>query len=114
VVHFVHVYVIEPHPGSPDPNPYRGGSDGGIDAPRQPRAYDDRLTLAQQTAGFLEGAQMMLVDDLAPRQRNNPVWCTYGPGANCGYLIAQDGTLVEAQLWVKPDEIRDAIDRILD
>jgi hypothetical protein len=113
-VHFVHVYVIEPHPQSPDRNPYRGGDSGDLEGPSQPRTYEDRLSLAIQTDELLEGDQLMLVDDLTPLSRNNPVWCTYGPGPNCGYLIAQDGSLVEAHQWLKTDKIRDAIDRIVE
>lgn len=112
-VHFVHVYVIEPHPGSPDPSPYRGGVGRG-EAPRQPRSYGDRLALALQTKALLEGNQLMLVDELAPMARTNPMWCTYGPAANCAFLIGRDGLFIEAQVWLDLGAMKTAMDSLLE
>ena len=113
LIHFVHVYVIEPHPGPPDHNPYRGEVSGLTGAPNQPRTYADRVALARQTNTLLKGNQLMLVDDLMPLARTNPMWCTYGPGPNCGFLIDQSGKFVQVHDWLKMDFMRIAIDELL-
>ena len=113
VVHFVHVYVIEPHPGPPDPTPYLGVP-GRNEAPRQPHTYRDRVTLALQTDALLEGNQLMLLDDLTPMALNNPMWCTYGPAPNCAFLIGQDGRFIEAQQWLDMGAMKAALDNLLE
>jgi hypothetical protein len=71
------------------------------------------VALARDTDVWLEGKHLMLIDDLTPRTRNNPVWCTYGPTPNSGYLIGQDGRIIASHLWVQPNEIEEAIDSLL-
>ena len=61
----------------------------------------------------LTGDQLVLVDDLSPRDRDNPAWCTYGPCPNCGFLIGQDGTLAEVQTWIDVNQMQNAIDQLL-
>jgi len=123
VVHFVHVYVIEPHPESPDISPYRGDVwEAGYSTLGQPTTYSGRVTNAQQTASLLTGNQLLVVDDLTPGQHNNPAWCTYGPCPNCAYLIRQDGTIDTVQTgtidtvqtWVEPTDMESAIHNLLD
>jgi hypothetical protein len=112
VVHFVHVYVMEAHPGPPDPAPFRGLAGRG-NAPRQPRTWRDRVELASTTSALLEGNQLMLVDELAPLARTNPMWCGYGPAANSAFLIGQDGRILEAHDWLDMAEMKSAIDNLL-
>ena len=96
LVHFVHVYIVEAHPKAPDISPYNGStwpmtySDYG-----QPKTYDGRVQNAKAMEALLEGDPLVLVDDLTPGPRNNPVWCTYGTCPNCSFLIGQDGIIVE-------------------
>lgn len=93
-VTFLHVYVIEPHPKTPDLSPYRGEVwevDNYSDK-RQPLVYDDRVINAKAMLPALHDDTMAVVDDLTPGD-NNPVWCTYGPCPNCSFLIGQDGMI---------------------
>lgn len=114
VVRFVHVYVVEPHPMAPDPSPYRGDVwEADYSQRAQPRAYGERVALAKEVAMLLEGNQLMLVDDLTPETRDNPLWCSYGPAPNSAYLIGQDGELQVVQRWVSVDAMRLAIDQLL-
>lgn len=113
VVHFVHVYVPEPHPESPDPSPYSGYvNERAYSERRQPRSYDERVTLAREADALLEGNQLMLVDEMTPL-RGNPVWCSYGPMPNLAYLIDQSGTVRVAQKWVDAVKMEAAIDELL-
>jgi len=113
VVHFLNIYVPEPHPQSPDPSPYTGRvSERAYSERRQPRTYDERVALAREVKGLLEGNQLVLVDEMAPL-RSNPVWCSYGPMPNCAYLIDQSGTVVTAQMWVDVEAMETAIDELL-
>ena len=114
VVHFVHIYVIEPHPTAPDPSPYSGEIWEAANYKRpQPRTYDARVGLARETRDLLEGDQLLPVDELTPEARNNPLWCSYGPAPNSAYLIGQDGLLHTVQFWVDASTMRAAIDRLL-
>lgn len=114
VVHLVHIYVTEPHPMG-DPSPYTGfvREIAPHSTRRQPTTYAERVALATEIAALLEGEQTMLVDDLAPMDRSNPVWCSYGPMPNSAFLIAMDGTLRLAQKWTDAGRIQKAIDELL-
>lgn len=113
-MHIVHVYVIEPHPQSPDISPYRGEVwEAQYSTKGQPRTYDGRVANATDTEPSLQGAQLMVVDDLTPGALNNPLWCTYGPCPNCGFLIRQDGIIQRAQTWIDVDEMEAEIDALL-
>jgi hypothetical protein len=95
-VHFVHVYVIEPHPKAPDPSPYSGAVwEMTYSSLAQPKTYAARVQNAKVLAPSLQGKVTLLVDDLTPGS-NNPAWCTYGPCPNCSFLIAKNGIVVEA------------------
>jgi len=113
-VHFVQVYVIEPHPQDPDPSPYRGTVwEAQYSSKRQPKTYADRVQNARDVLPSIQGNQIQLVDDLTPGSHDNPVWCTYGPCPNCAFLIGQDGILDTVQDWVDADAMQGAIDALL-
>ena len=94
IVHFVHIYVIEPHPQSPDVSPYSGlVREASYSTKPQPRTYDERVANAEDMVRLIEGNQLLLIDDLGQGNKSNPLWCTYGPAPNSAYLIRQDGNL---------------------
>jgi hypothetical protein len=98
-VHFVHVYVVEPHPQSPDVSPYSGKvSEAQYSTKRQPRTYADRLANAREIVPLVTGNQTILVDDLTPGV-DNPMWCSYGTCPNCAFLVRRDGTVDTVQTW---------------
>ena len=43
----------------------------------------------------------------------NSVWCTYGPAPNFGYVIAQDGTVVLSQDWLREGDIENSIQNLI-
>jgi len=113
-IHFVHIYCIEPHPRAPDPSPYTGRPwESTFSTRPQTGTYNDRLELARETEALIDETQLMLVDDLTPGERNNPVWCTYGSCPNCAYLFRRDATVEAAQLWFDAEEMKAAIDGLL-
>lgn len=101
LVHFVTLYVVDPHPAAPDPSPYRGTvwETPPVSDRRQPRSWDERVALAREVRSLLTARQTQLVDDLTPGGLVNPFWCTYGTAPNAGYLIRRDGTLAAVQTW---------------
>lgn len=113
LVHFVTLYVIEPHPISPDISPYKGTVWEDVYSTKgQAFTYDERVAYAQETLALLEGNQLLLVDDFEPDGLNNPVWCTYGNCPNCAFLIRQDGSIAVVQTWVGVEYMKEAIDRL--
>ncbi len=113
-VHIVHIYVIEPHPKSPDVSPYTGTVwEGEYSSKHQPLTYAERLAAARDTKLLLEGNQLILIDDLVPGDDNNPVWCTYGPCPNCAYLIRQDGIVDTVETWLDVAAMQSKIDALL-
>ncbi len=114
-VHFVHLYVIEPHPISPDVSPYRGDVwETEYSTLGQPVDLAERNLNAAAMEVLLEGEQLLLVDDLTPAGRVNPVWCTYGPAPNAAFLIGQDGIVAAQQDWLDVDAMHTAIDALLE
>ena len=115
VLHFVHVYVIEPHPKAPYVSPFTGDVWEDREFSTLPQAYDyaTRVEHAKTAEAMLEGDQVLLVDDLDNDGRTNPVWCTYGPAPNAAYLIRQDGGIQEARRWMNPHSLREVIDEML-
>jgi hypothetical protein len=112
-LHILHIYIVEPHPLG-DPSPYSGQVwEAEYTDYTQPLTYDGRVTLARIMLNSIGSKQMLLVDDLRPRQLDNPVWCTYGPCPNCAYLIRQDGTVEKSQTWVNVTDMKPFIDGIL-
>jgi hypothetical protein len=100
-VHFVHVYVVEPHPKAPDPGPHTGvvAEDPVYSLVRQPTTYEERLVNAAMVRPLIVGNQIQLVDALDPQGLINPVWCTYGTSPNAAYLIGRDGIIRLASTW---------------
>jgi hypothetical protein len=112
-VHFVHVYVIEPHPKSPDVSPYSGVVwEGAYSTKRQPRTYAEREACARDMQPELRGRQTILVDDLGGAY-TNPAWCTYGTCPNCAFLIRQDGIIDTVQTWLDTAAMERAIRTLL-
>lgn len=116
VVHFVHIYIIEPHPQRPDVSPYGGRvSESPYSSGKsQPRTYDERVANARYMLPFIHGNQLLLIDDLSPGDNNNPLWCTYGPAPNSAYLIRQDGILEKVQNWVDVPAMEKAINNLIE
>lgn len=114
IVHFVHIYVTEPHPQSPDVSPYTGQVwEGSYSTKSQPRTYDERVTNAADMVPLIEGNQLLLIDDLGQGNKSNPLWCTYGPAPNSAYLIRQDGNLEKVQKWVDVAAMEGAINSLV-
>ncbi|MFC1543395.1 hypothetical protein ACFL4K_02510 [Candidatus Neomarinimicrobiota bacterium] len=116
IVHFVHIYIIEPHPQSPDISPYSGRvSESAYSNGRyQPLTYKERVADAREMQAMVQGDHLLLVDDLTPGVKNNPLWCTYGPAPNSAYLIRQDGILEAVQTWVNVPALEEAIKALVD
>lgn len=113
-VHIVHLYVVEPHPQSPDPSPYSGVVwEAQYSTKRQPRTPAERQAAARDMLPFVTGPQLILVDGLDGAAAN-PVWCTYGTCPNCAFLIRQDGTIDTVQTWFDATTMEQAIRRLLD
>lgn len=113
-VHFVHVYVIDPHPMAPDPGPYAGVvSEAAYSTIRQPKTYAERVAAARQTRALLTGRQAVIVDDLNSQGAVNPIWCTYGTCPNCAFLVSQDGTLSAVQTWFNATQMEQAIRQLV-
>ena len=111
-VHFVHIYVVEPHPRAPDVSPYTTSVwEAEYSSLGQAFSYDERVSAAQ-TMATLADSQLLLVDDLRDGSAD-PVWCTYGPCPNCAYLIGQDGHVAAAQTWVNATDLQRDIDDLL-
>lgn len=114
VVHFLQIYIIEPHPQSPDISPYTGDVwEAAYSTKPMPFTYAERLASAEDMRSLVVNGQTLLIDDLDNDGLINPVWCTYGPCPNCAFLIRQDGTVVESHTWVDPDLMRVAIDNLV-
>lgn len=112
-VQFVVVYVVEPHPLTPDPSPYRGDPwQLSYSTEHQPLNYSAREVLAKQAATHLAPQQLLLIDDLTPNGPNNPFWCTYGPVPNGQWAIAQNGTVVDSLDWFEKANAEAAIRRL--
>ena len=111
-LHIVHVYVVEAHPSDPDPSPYYGVVTDHPESIPQARNYAARVANARLMPPYFQGSQLLLIDDVAPRP-NNPVWCTYGTGANSAFLIDTDGTIVASQDWAKLDDLKRSANRLL-
>ena len=113
VVHFVHVYIVEPHPTFPDPSPYTGFVWANQFSGPQARTYDGRRSLAVDFSPNIKGNQLLLIDEVTPAARDNPMWCSYGPAPNPGFLISRDGTLRVVHEWIDVIAMEKAIDSLL-
>lgn len=120
-LHFVLVYVVEPHPKPPDVSPYRGSA-WPLDYSNypQPTNYPGRVSNAKHIndAFALNSTFTILLDDLTPHvaalgNGNNPVWCTWGPAPNAAWLIGTDGNVELAQTWFDKPAMDAAIKKLL-
>lgn len=106
---FVLVYVVDPHPLAPDPSPYRGEPwEFQYSKFRQARSHEERADDANQVS-VKDVFDEVLVDDLEPDNPagNNPVWCTWGPAPNPGWLLsAKSGRVLLGQPWLNTTEMR--------
>jgi hypothetical protein len=110
-VTFASVYLIEAHPSSPDPGPYKGKvSIHEYSDRRQAMTLEQRLANAREVKTY--GSEIMLVDDLSPGNEN-PFWCTWGTCANCAYLVATDGTLAAVHEWYDPASMEGSIQALV-
>ena len=113
-VHFVVLYVTEPHPiGSPSPYsgeewPLSNSYDNGGNPVRQPLTYEERVQLAALCVADAGITSLVLVDKI-----ENPVWQVYGSAPNSAYLVDTDRKIMEAQLWYDVDEMEAAIERLI-
>lgn len=104
----MYAYVVEVHPTSPENMPYAGRVMESPCSIPQAYNYSTRLAnanlvnskLCHTTEGFGPDVTVM-IDDLTPHNTtgNNPVWCMYGQGPNMGFVIAQNGTVVQELDW---------------
>ena len=108
--HFILIYTIEAHPVGVI-SPYsdkewtgRASTDKEGNPLGQPITYQARREMAVQAVSELAITLPVLVDEI-----DNPVWCTYGPAPNIGYLIGTDGVIVEKQPWYQPEQMEQAI-----
>ena len=115
-VHFVHVYVVEPHPMAPDPAPHVGvvAEDPVYSVVRQPTTYDARLANAAMARALIAGNQIQLVDAFDLDGLINPVWCTYGTSPNAAYLIGRDGVIRLASTWTGSVDLETAIRALIE
>jgi hypothetical protein len=114
-IHFVHVYTVEAHPPPPDFSPYGSTLLFKFSTVPQPTTYQERLANAEVMRPVLAGAQLLLLDDLAPGARNNPVWCTYGTCPACAFLIGRDGIVHDVIERTSEDaiDLKQALDPFL-
>ena len=113
-LHFVLVYVIEPHPaGSKSPYSekewtlsYSHDTEGNPVS--QPQTYEERVRLASMCAEDAGITALVLVDEIF-----NPIWRIYGPAPNLAYLIGTDGKIIEAQLWYNVGKMESAIEQYI-
>lgn len=111
-VHFVHIYVPEPHPREPDISPYRGSPwPAEFSSVAQALTYPERVANAEQM-GDVGADQLLLIDELSGGN-TNPVWCTYGTCPNCSFLIGQDGNVAAVNTWVNSTDLKRDIDALL-
>jgi hypothetical protein len=77
---------------------------------RQARTYQERVDDANHVtvAGVFDE---VLVDWLEPSNSTgeNPVWCSWGPAPNPGWLLSQSGEVKLAQPWFDGDAMGDCL-----
>lgn len=121
-VWFLYIYGPEAHPESPYVSPYSGEVWMKSNYSILPQAYTfpDRMSFAQrcvvgEECPVIAQEWIMLVDALpgANHSGNNPVWCTYGPSPNGGYLIDQQGNINVSQPWIDLQEMNTALAQLL-
>ncbi|MEM9552895.1 MAG: deiodinase-like protein [Acidobacteriota bacterium] len=112
-VRFVMVYTIEAHPvGSKSPyaedewDPWINRMVGV--RVEQPPTYAARRERAATSKHALGIPITYLVDAM-----DDGVWQAYGAASSPAFVLDRNGTVVESQVWIDPDAIRAALDRLL-
>lgn len=108
------IYATEIHPvGAPSP---ATGAEwdvcanllGGVRL-GQPSSLDARRERAMYAKDEMDLETLVLIDDM-----DNAVWDAYGRGGAPAYVIDGEGRIVHRRVWIEPDQIRDALDQLLD
>ncbi|HEU4718701.1 MAG TPA: T9SS type A sorting domain-containing protein [Bacteroidia bacterium] len=117
-VNFLLVYVVEPHPDTPDVSPYSGSvwiTQSNLQDSvllRQPRRYGTRRHFARQFLIRMHppASIPLVIDDTA-----NSYWNTFGPAPNNAYLITPQGMVYRKYGWFNgnKDSIMNDIPRLL-
>jgi len=107
-VAFVLVYVPDPHPLAPDISVYSGSTwELDYSKYRQALTHSERAADANQVT--VDGVfDEVLIDDLSPENTagNNPVWCSWGPAPNPGWLLSSTNkTVTLGQVWLDTSEM---------
>lgn len=113
-VEFVTLYTTEAHP-SGALSPYRDkewvtpinrltGVRWG-----QPGSLAARIVQASESTAALDTAGRVLVDGM-----DDAAWSAYGEAPSPAYVIDRSGRIALRQVWVKPEGIRAALDRLLE
>lgn len=112
--HVVIIYATEIHPvGSPSP---ATGAEwdvcanllGGVRL-GQPPDLAARRERAIYAKDAMDLETLVLIDGM-----DNAVWDAYGRGGAPAYVIDSEGRIVHRRVWIEPDEIRVALDQLLD
>ena len=96
-VHFVLLYVREPHPGQ-----------GQFTEITQPTTYEERLQLACRTQEELGITSRMLIDEIDNRYR-----AAFGGLPNSAYIIGQDGRVFHKQPWMSAKSLEQPLEALL-
>ena len=113
-VHFVVVYTTEAHPVGAN-SPYRDREwlsfPNWITNTRvpQPETLEERIAQAEWSSTTLERKDLILVDEL-----NDSTWASYGAAPSAAFVIDTEGFIVLRQPWVKPNGIRETLDRLIE
>lgn len=106
---FIVIYTIEAHPKG-DPSPYSGkewvtpkNEQERILLP-QPKSQAERATVAKSCIAKEKLTVPVVVDTM-----ENTVWKAYGSAPNCAYVVDRGGKIVDAEPWMEPARLRQAI-----
>lgn len=94
------IYIVEPHPVTPDKSPYSGNvwttSQNYTDNVLylQPKTYGERKTVVQDMLNKISHNAPVFIDGAC-----NKWWDTYGPAPNNAYLIKPDGIVYAKHDW---------------
>lgn len=119
--------MIEAHPIKPDLSPWSGTSwQDRFSSYRQARTYGERVRYARNVSsdGVFDEVLVDTLQDVEPPKypitsattaarmqaaatlvNNNEVWCRWGPAPNSAWLIARNGTVLNAQYWFDMKEM---------
>ena len=113
-VHFQMVYTLEAHPAG-SKSPYAEGewltwwnrlTDVRIAQPRTARERTDVARMSRDTLALKYPVAVDVMD--------NRVWRDYGAASSPAFVIDRQGRIALRQVWLDPDGIDDALQRLLD